>query len=249
MAILTAGRIDLGAPLSTYTIEADANRVVVDRDPISLSRTVIKFDQRSDSADYGGHPRSEVRLPAWSPQAEVWLYWQTLLRSEDFRPDDRPHTLIFQVHQTPDGADAAEGEPPLSFLVRGKQLTIKGAYDATATSTSGTPTTMTFGRLPIPFDEWVSFVVRAKFDWTASGLAQIWMNGKQVVNYTGPLAYNDALGCYAKMGVYCSGGVTSRLASRVAYGTGFTVGDSSSSYSEVTGGLSASGWRSAILMP
>lgn len=243
MAIITAGRFDLGASIAGagYAIEADAGCVELVPDPLG-QRTVCRLTQRSDSADYGGHPRAEIRLPAWAPQAEVWLDWETLLLRRDFYPDQHPHTIVFQIHGTPDVGDAGEGFPPLAFIARGHQMRIKGAYDATASSSAATRTELEFGVLPCTYDEWVKWTVQAKFDWTSAGKLNVWCNDRQVVKYTGPLGYNDAAGCYAKIGTYCSGGVDSRLGARTIYTTGFVIGDAASSYAEVTAGRASLGW-------
>jgi len=60
----------------------------------------------------------------------------------------------------------------------------------------------------IPKDQWVTFEVSVRWDWTANGFLDIWMDGEQIVQYDGLTSYNDAVGPYMKLGLYRTTWVT-----------------------------------------
>jgi hypothetical protein len=59
-------------------------------------------------------------------------------------------------------------------------------------------------RLPqLPLGKWTDFVYRSRYSPGNDGLFQIWMDGKQVASYTGPLADpNNKNSFYHKIGLY-----------------------------------------------
>jgi hypothetical protein len=63
---------------------------------------------------------------------------------------------------------------------------------------------------PIPKDQWVTFEVIVRWDWTSNGSLAVWMDDEQIVEYDGPTTYNDVIGPYMKMGIYRSPWVTER---------------------------------------
>ena len=67
------------------------------------------------------------------------------------------------------------------------------------------------------------------------GFLQVWKDGKQVVNYTGPTVYNDQYRVFWKAGIYKGMWVNtnSHVSKRVVYHDEFRIGDSNSSYAEV----------------
>ena len=59
-------------------------------------------------------------------------------------------------------------------------------------------------RLPeLPLGQWVDFVCRARYSPGKDGVFQLWMNGRQVASYSGPLADENAKNAfYHKIGLY-----------------------------------------------
>jgi hypothetical protein len=56
---------------------------------------------------------------------------------------------------------------------------------------------------PIPLGQWVDMVYHVRYSTGPDGLVDIWMNGKQVVSYSGPAADPDAKNAfYNKIGLY-----------------------------------------------
>jgi len=83
---------------------------------------------------------------------------------------------------------------------------------------------------------WVDFVVHARWSYTSSGVLQVWMNGKQVINRTGPNTYNDQNPQNWKWGAYKSWWLSQRPSSTdkivIRYDQ-MRIGDARSSYAEV----------------
>ena len=59
-------------------------------------------------------------------------------------------------------------------------------------------------RLPdLPLGEWVDFICRARYSPEKDGAFELWMNGKKVASYSGPLAEPDKKNAfYHKIGLY-----------------------------------------------
>ncbi|GEM_PF-2689061 len=56
---------------------------------------------------------------------------------------------------------------------------------------------------PLPLGKWVDMIYHARYSAEQDGIFQVWMNGKQVVSYSGPLADRDAKNAfYHKIGLY-----------------------------------------------
>lgn len=53
-----------------------------------------------------------------------------------------------------------------------------------------------------PHEQWHHFEVEAKWSYKDDGHVGIWWNGTKIVNYEGPVGYNDDFGPYFKFGIY-----------------------------------------------
>jgi hypothetical protein len=50
--------------------------------------------------------------------------------------------------------------------------------------------------------KWNDFVVQARWSYETNGLVNVWLNGEQIVQYRGPVGYNDDVGPYFRFGLY-----------------------------------------------
>jgi Ca2+-binding RTX toxin-like protein len=125
--------------------------------------------------------------------------------------------LLTQMHQTRDRAEDGStidemASPPLALMLRGEHLEIAARTDPNkATSTTperivgtGQTDTMWLDDAPLERDVWHSIRYEMVFDADPSGAGRlaVWLNGTQIVDYTGPLGYNDDIGPYLQLGVY-----------------------------------------------
>jgi len=49
---------------------------------------------------------------------------------------------------------------------------------------------------------WHDFVVNVNWTYKKSGYLNVWIDGNQVIEYKGPIGYNDSVGPFFKMGIY-----------------------------------------------
>jgi len=107
--------------------------------------------------------------------------------------------------------------------------------DANATTTAfpQPPNGLKMYYTPAQRGVWTDFVVHAKWSYSGSGgLLEVWKNGTQVVNQTGPNIYNDQANGYMKIGFYkWSWG--SSIPGRVAYFDAVRIAGAGGSYNDV----------------
>jgi hypothetical protein len=83
---------------------------------------------------------------------------------------------------------------------------------------------------------WYDFVINIKWSYGEGGFLKIWKNGDLVTDRTGGNCFNDVKGPYMKIGIYT---ILDQDQTMTIYYDELRIGDSSSSYSEVTPGGSA----------
>jgi len=118
--------------------------------------------------------------------------------------------LLAQFHQTEDtDADGnlldAAASPPLALQLRGERLEIVGRTDPNAVTTSSPDNiSMFLDTNPITRGQFYNIRFEMVFDDEVGGegMLRVFLDGVMIVDYTGPLGYNDAIGTYAQFGVY-----------------------------------------------
>ena len=58
---------------------------------------------------------------------------------------------------------------------------------------------------PMPKDQWIDLVFNYRFDHTENGYLRVWMNGNQIIDYSGPFGFRHSAGAsvaYIKLGSY-----------------------------------------------
>lgn len=96
--------------------------------------------------------------------------------------------------------------PVYTLLVRGKAMRIVLRYDTAAVpSRAGSRAIVVWSTPNAPINQWVTVVTQALVSQNAADMpfVKTWLNGTQVVDYAGPLGYNQpAVQSYAKQGIY-----------------------------------------------
>lgn len=127
-------------------------------------------------------------------------------------PNTADWLVLAQFHQTADTdadgniLDAAVG-PPLALVMRGERLEIIGRTDPNPITTVTPPNmSMFLGTDPITRGQFYNIRFEMVFDDAVGGegMLRVFLDGVMIVDYTGPLGYNDAIGPYAQFGVYRS---------------------------------------------
>ena len=110
---------------------------------------------------------------------------------------------LVQLHGTPDAGDYGTLAPVLAMQLQGERIRFVTRSDANAITTG-----RTYDRVQYTDD---TDIVRGKYyhidmdlklSPTGSGYLTVKIDGETVVNYTGAIGYNDALGPYWKAGIY-----------------------------------------------
>lgn len=183
--------------------------VYMDRVPWAfqeVATNVFRFELRQgDQGDKEDNPsrlhRCEVVSISVPPRnSSVWQAYSVMLEAGNpFTTNGQCY--INQWH----GYDEDVGygrSPPLCFDYGNNQFRIISRSDASIDpgTLSGNDVVQYTGASPTR-GVYTNFVINAKFE--SAGFLKVWMNGTQIVNYTGPIGYyNDTNGTYVQFGVY-----------------------------------------------
>ena len=162
---------------------------------------------------------------------EYWMGYSVFIPSDFDFPDNNYNSgLIGQWHAAYDDCDTRPQSQPLGFgLNRDSQgLTVSIASKAAQCGETSYTRRISIDSPKLLKGQWNDIVLNYKFSYGTGGFVKMWMNGKQVVNDSGPNSHNDAKGPYFKMGIY--GWADTNM---VVYYDEIRIGDQNSSYSEV----------------
>jgi len=257
MAIIFDGRFANGVLFSAYN-RVDLEPGTADIPGLAAGRPGY-YEYASDPTGQGGRcarittyfnspGRTELRpfqTDIGGFPSEIWYAWWVLFPS-DWSVDSSQsvdvttslvggsRTIIGQLHDTPDGGDIAHF-PLMQLYALGKTLTLATTYDTVTPTTLRAPNLRVLGNWPLRTGAWYEFVYHTNISLTGTGFVEFYINRRLQYSITGTAnAYNDALGPFFKAGAYGYYGNNSP-GSRTLYSKGIVVGDSASSYAEVTG--------------
>jgi hypothetical protein len=93
--------------------------------------------------------------------------------------------------------------PFLGLYLKQGHLEFTARHDRGAAGTAQRLTTVQLWRdsMPVP-KRWSTFVVFASVQSSGDSVVRIWRDGESIVDYTGPLGYDDLQPAYAKIGYY-----------------------------------------------
>lgn len=188
----------------------DAASIVTD--PVADGEFAARFEVSSDDRRITGGLRSEVS-ELWHKAPfgrEMWYRFSTFIPADIPTPTYR--CVIAQWHAWP---DLLRGEawrsPVIAIEYRLDQMMIRICHNAERvqkdnSQASNNKTVLYRSPEHGKRDVWHQFVARVVFDPFSSGELTVWIDGDQVVDYHGPLAYNDRKGPWFKMGIYRDAG-------------------------------------------
>ncbi|OBZ96092.1 hypothetical protein ADU59_06900 [Pararhizobium polonicum] len=162
---------------------------------------VLRFEVRpGERASFDGdnRDRSEITSSINFPKDEiVWNAYRVKI-ADGFSIPDGEHSwfIVGQWH----GSKDDKRSPYIAAQVEGKDLVFLRRYIK-----DGKPASSEMYRMhDVPRGEWLNIVMEHKVSAT-DGLLNIWLNGRQVVQFDGPLGYWDhAEAGYWKFGIYRS---------------------------------------------
>ena len=156
-----------------------------------LNRVSSKTNYRTEVALKGG-----VHLAKW--YQDTWYGFSIYLPSP--YPADSIDEIVAQWHAQGGGA----GGPPLSLRLKDGNWRIYSAWDERTTVTPESRNSKSYSISSAAVSKWTDWVFRIHWDWRKSGAGRltVWQNGKQVLDQSGPIGYNQSVGPYFKMGIY-----------------------------------------------
>lgn len=139
--------------------------------------------------------RAEIRAPS-DARAERWYTWEFMIPTE--WDDDAPMSVM-QIHDSPDGGDAARFP---NFL-----LTIESGQIVALVPTAALPTEGAAGtriaRRPLVKGRWYSGFLHVSWQIGATGFRELFLDGVPMFRHFNVAThYDDVAGPYLKLGVY-----------------------------------------------
>lgn len=153
--------------------------------------------------------------------AACWIAFAVRIPQEWMSAVAGDETMLFQVHDSPDGGDDTQ-PAPIGLVVSGAAARLWVRANPNAVTLSGATTdTVVWSEAQWPVDVWQYFAIRLQCHWDSaqSPRLEVWrrVNGTttKLVDYSGPNSYNNTARDYAKSGLYYydgewSGGMTVR---------------------------------------
>ncbi|RYG97548.1 MAG: hypothetical protein EON58_09485, partial [Alphaproteobacteria bacterium] len=170
---------------------------------------VLRFEVRPGdnwrSAD-GSKERSEVS------SGEKLDFNKTYVLSYKFMIEPgakstQDNVKIGQLHGTPDAKDSTNLGPIFALQLQGEKLRIVTRWDADAVTTDRVDDHFIYtDKKDMTRGHWYDIKIVFRLDPHGNGLLDVYRDGVQLVHYTGPLGYNDAVGPYWKEGIYRAAG-------------------------------------------
>ena len=202
--------IDRSGPHSLYSSDSakrSGNR--------ALRAEITKDDNQTASSYRSEYMVNSAMLkgtPLWPDSAhyEGWFGASIMPGAVDSIIDPEP-TSIWQAHNVTDSGE--NGNSPSAWLQnKGGYYVFDRAADSNRiTCGAGIPGgcrysyqhSDTLGKVvPGQWEDWVFHIKFADSAHFHSGILQIWKNGVLMVNYTGPIGYNDSNPPFIKYGIY-----------------------------------------------
>ncbi len=151
-----------------------------------------------------GSFRSEIARPPVAMGSQ-WWYGFSIYLPASWQQDSQGNILAQWHSILPAGHTPGDstGQPPVALAVVGDQWQLKLHWNTQGPSFSGAGKgTRTYDLGAIQPGQWADFVVHATWSHAADGLTQVWLDGHQAVDYSGPNEYATAQGPYFKIGIY-----------------------------------------------
>ncbi len=177
-------------------------------EPTGAGETVLRFELRSGDAwsNRSGEitSRAEIETRERPPIRSVRWYRFEIYLPPDF-PTEDTRLVLAQWH----GSDKKYlGEPARSPVMAFRYksgsfyINLRHSTERIVRSPDTVPVTELFKISPFPLNAWNDFIVHANWSFDAGGWINIWWNGRRIVQYRGPVGYNDDLGPYFQFGLY-----------------------------------------------
>jgi hypothetical protein len=177
-------------------------------DPVQAGNQVVRFELRHSDAKVNLGHRAELSEYAFKApfHTDMWYAFRTFI--PESWPNQDVRCLIAQWHAWHDWAWGEALRSPVlgieywdrAFLIRLCHSDQKIQTDNS--SRSNNKTVLYTSDAHAQKGVWHDFIVNVRWSPQEDGYLNVWIDGHQVVQYQGPIGYDDALGPYFKMGIY-----------------------------------------------
>ena len=146
--------------------------------------------------------RAEVTSNEFPPAGVMQWYAFRVFFPADFPIEQ--NRLVFAQWKEREGFLAQGLSPSLSFrFVNGKfSIRLRHSSDKVIRDADAVADEDLFKTKDLPLGQWQDFVVQAKWSYQDDGLANVWWNGQEIVEYRGPVGYNQQFAPKLKFGLY-----------------------------------------------
>lgn len=176
-------------------------------DPLNPARKVLSFMVApTDPFTAGdGKRRSELSYGKNIPmETPYWCAFSAYLYA--WGVDQTLGLFGAQIHS---GDNTRGLSPAWQFFYRGdldpKEFRVRSTHSLNSAPSQSNSIPTEHGDHPLPFGIWRDFVLQAKQSTKATGFFRLWLDGVQVVNYSGNIGFNTPGHMdYQKFGIYIS---------------------------------------------
>jgi Polysaccharide lyase len=184
-----------------YSVQTDAD---MKRNGSDSLRFELRGDDRWVDQTFMRSFRSEVSTKEFPPINSVRWYAFSVYFPTDFPIED--NRLVFaQWHQIVwDAFGGPAPSPSLSFHFTKGKFFISSRHFANRVvrEDDDVPKKRLFEKNKFRLSRWHDFVVQVKWSWQDDGFVNVWWNNQQIVEYRGPVGYNQDIGPEFKFGLY-----------------------------------------------
>src|SRR5688572_1208744 len=151
-----------------------------------------RYAVKSHLHRYDSHTsyRTELRAKAPNPikGQDTW-YGFSIYLPGPYAHDEIGETLA-QWHATSDPGES-NLNPPIALKVKDGSWGLFVRWNPIQPTIKSRQQQNSFKFGPLDTNEWTDWVFRIRWSYGNDGIVQVWKNGKQVLNRTGPNCYND----------------------------------------------------------
>jgi hypothetical protein len=146
--------------------------------------------------------RAEVATKAFPPANSVNWYTFSVYFPTNFPIED--NRLVFAQWKEKEALLGTGRIPSLAFrFVNGKcSLTLRHSDEKVIRDPDAVPSETLFKTTNFDLGRWHDFVVQAKWSYKDDGFVNVWWNDKQIVQYRGPVGYDENVAPQFKFGLY-----------------------------------------------
>lgn len=194
-----------------------------------------RFEIKNNDPFIWGATRTEFSQSWRSARSEGWYGFSQYF--PDSYATDPVAEIVGQWHDKEDPGEAVARSPSNSLQVANDRFRWQLRWDADRIMESGFSDGHIYIDLgPVPKNRWIDWVVHIKFSHTNTGVLEVWMDGKKVIDRQNmPNSYNDENFPYMKLGIYKW--EWGNVPEKIMYWDEVRIGTENSNYDEVKPGF------------